>query len=94
MSQTHTVGSHKTTVAIEDDFAVVTYHSTQVVKWNDSQIVLNTGGHRTTTTKLRMNQASNQYNLGYRVYQKAFNWFVEYHGEVHEFTDHKLTLER
>jgi hypothetical protein len=48
----------------------VWYHSTCVVEFDKDVIKLCTGGWRTATTKTRMNQASNQFGLGYSVYQK------------------------
>jgi hypothetical protein len=32
-----------------------------------------------------MNQASNQFGLGFRVYQKEWVWYVEYKGKVMPF---------
>ena len=40
-------------------------------------VILDSGGWRTPTTKLRMNQASRQFGLGFHVYQKNFDWFVD-----------------
>lgn len=42
-----------------------------------------------------MNQASNEYDLGYKVYQKKHDWYIEYRGRVYSFysTD-MITLER
>jgi hypothetical protein len=78
MSQTTRIGSHKTSVFTDTDgFTKVIYHSTPVVKFNHAKIILNHGGYKTITTKLRMNQTSNQFNLGFRVYQKDFDWFVQ-----------------
>lgn len=55
----------------------VTYHNTDVVKVDEGgTVTLTTDGFRTVTTKLRMNQAAYQFNLGYRVYQKDFEWYV------------------
>tara|TARA_R110000824_G_C15029266_1_gene659182 strand:+ start:304 stop:615 length:312 start_codon:yes stop_codon:yes gene_type:complete len=91
MSQTQTLGTHKTTITKElgvgtnEDYMVVRYWDTAIVRFNESHTILNTGGYDTATTKLRMNQASNQFNLGYRVYQKNFNWFVEYEGKTIPF---------
>ena len=51
-------------------------HNTTVVTFDQNFIVLNTGGWKTVTTKARMNQASNQFNLGYRVSQNNHEWFV------------------
>lgn len=54
------------------------YHRTAVVTVRkDNSIVLDSGGHRTATTKLAMNQASNQAGLGFKVYQKSGDWRVK-----------------
>lgn len=87
MSQTHTIGSHKTTVASQGAITHVTYHSTIVVSFSNESIVLNSGGWRSNTTKLRMNQTSNQFGLGFQVYQKNFEWFVDYQGITLDFYD-------
>lgn len=77
MGQTATVGTHKTTVSSNDYWAgIVTYHQTQVVKWNPELIILDTGGWRTVTTKLRMMQARNQFRLPYGVCQRKGEWYV------------------
>jgi len=72
----------------------VMYHSTDVVSFNDSKIILNTGGWRSNTTKTRMNQTSNQFGLGYMVYQSGFQWFVEYKGDTISFIDSTMELSR
>ncbi len=66
---------------------VITYHSTQVVIFSDTHIALQSGGWRTATTKTRMNQASNQFNLGYQVIQRDFEWFVEFGDKTIPFSD-------
>ena len=71
----------------------VTYHYTDVVCWNNKKIVLNSNGYRTATTKRRMNQASEQFGLGYRVFQKDYEWYVEHRGKVYDFYD-GITLRR
>ena len=81
------VGGHKTAVLVEDGQLTVIYHNTAVVKANPGKIILNSGGHKTQTTKLRMNQASNEYNLGFEVFQRDYEWFVTYKGQTHEFRD-------
>ena len=88
MAQLLRVGSHKTTIHVDSDgFTNVVYHSTAVVRFNTAVIILDSGGWRTLTTKTRMNQASNQFNLGYYVFQKDFEWFVKYQDETHRFYD-------
>ena len=82
MSQQHSIGSHATTVASNDKGIIrITYHSTVVVAIEpDGGVTLDSGGWRTNTTKTRMNQASNQYKLGYKVYQKTGDWFINMAG--------------
>jgi hypothetical protein len=76
MAQTMEIGKHRTSVYTEDGWTKVVYHSTCVIKWNDKEIILNSGGWRTLTTKARINQASNQFGLGIKVFQKNDEWFV------------------
>ena len=67
---------------------VVRYHATNVVVFNKDKIVLNSGGWQTTTTKKRMNQASEAFDLGYSVYQDKWDWYVSLNnGETIEFCD-------
>jgi len=77
MSQTQEVRGVQTAVAAHDGEISVIYRGTQVVKVTPKEIVLNTGGWMSNTTKLRMNQASNQFGLGYQVYQRDFRWYVK-----------------
>jgi exopolysaccharide biosynthesis protein len=93
MARTNTVGSHKTAVFNSDGMTRIVYHTTEVVKFNQSIIVLNSGGWRSNTTKARMNQASNQFDLGYCVYQNNFEWFVDFDGKTLDFSD-GMTLSR
>ena len=79
-------GSHKTSQGkTEDGKKTVRYHDTDVVTWDDNVIILDTGGWKTKTTRLRMNQVSEVYNLGYRVWQKDWVWYVDYKGETLEW---------
>ena len=88
MSRHNEVGSHKTAVyQNENGLTAIRYHSTEVVQFDGDIIYLNSGGWRSVTTKLRMNQASQQYGLGYSVYQRNFEWFVDYNGETLKFAD-------
>jgi hypothetical protein len=72
----------------------MTYHNTEVVHATPQTITLQTGGWFTATTKTRMNQASNQYDLGYEVFQKARLWYVNFKGETIRFITDTLTLTR
>ena len=93
MTRWNQIGKTATSVFTEDGITKVLYHSTIVVRFSDDQIELDSGGWRTPTTKVRMNQTSNQFDLGYSVYQQNHEWFVDYQGETYEFDD-GLTLQR
>lgn len=92
MAQQDKVGKTATVIGKDDDAMYVQYHQTKVVTWDDKKIILDTGGYETAATKSRMNQASNQFNLGYRVYQEKGNWFVTYRGDTYEFKGNKVIL--
>ena len=96
MPQLNTIGNHKTTVTNKDGVIKVKYHSTDVVTVDNKrgEVTLNTGGWFTPTTKVRMNQTANAYGLGFNVYQKDFNWFVEKaNGQVIEFESNSVTFQ-
>lgn len=71
------LSNYATTVATgEDGKTRVTYHSTAIVTFDAESVVLDSGGYQTVTTKRKMNQAANQFGLGFAVYQRDFDWFV------------------
>lgn len=81
MAQQHKVGTHCTTVSHNP--LRVTYHSTvlveEIVKGGAPSPLryrLDSGGYRTATTKTRINQAANEYGLGFRVFQDKGAWYV------------------
>lgn len=87
MSQQMKLGKGNTTVRAQDGKTVVRFHDTDVVAWDAKTITLNSGGWLTVTTKTRMNQASNQFDLGFGVYQKNHEWFVDFKGVTIAFVD-------
>lgn len=94
MPQLQEIGSHKTTIHTDDNNVKhVVYHNTRVVSFDYDTITLRRNGYKTATTKRRMNQTSNQFNLGFKVYQDDFTWYVDYKGETLEFKE-GMTLER
>jgi len=94
MAQQHRIGTHRTTVAHVNGALVVTYHETPVVTVTREMITLDTGGFETATTKTRMNQASNQFDLGFKVFQKNFNWFVKFKDRIQQFHTDIIELSR
>lgn len=93
MTQLDQVGKHATVVLTTDDNTTsVIYHETQVVRFNYDHVILNSGGWQTQTTKTRMNQASNQFNLGFTVVQKQGKWYVDYKDTTREFKDGMILM--
>lgn len=75
------------TVRTQDNLMRVKYHNTDVVSFNNDEIILDSGGWATSTTKTRMNQVSTEYNLGYSVSQRNYDWYVQYKGKEIPFSD-------
>lgn len=89
------LGTHKTRVLQSPEGSTqVVFHQTPVVTFDAHRIALNTGGWRTRSSKVRMNQASQEFGLGFRVYQKQGAWFVKCDGQVHAFAEDRLELSR
>lgn len=76
-----------TNVFNENRETKMVYHKTVVAKFDHEKITLNSGGFQTATTKRRMNQFSEMYSLGYRVFQEDYCWYVDYKDEIFIFKD-------
>lgn len=77
-----------TKIRVEDNWTHIRYHETDVVSFSETIIILRSGGWETVTTKRRMNQISEEYDLGFSVYQLKGKWFVSFPGcEDIEFYD-------
>ena len=90
MAQQSRVTGVATTISQIEGYTTITYHHTPVVQFNEKTIILRSGGWRSSTTKTRMNQASSQFDLGFSVHQKDFDWFVIYKGKTQEYQDHMI----
>jgi len=78
MSRQDQLGARGTRVETAHGCTFVWYHGTPVAAFGDKEIILTTNGWYTPTTKTRMNQASAQFNLGFQVFQKKWQWYVAY----------------
>lgn len=87
------IGKKSTMVYADEGLTKIRYHDTDVVSFNDKKVVLNSGYWYTSTTKRRMNQASNYFDLGFNVHQKDSYWFVDYKGKTIPFEE-GMTLRR
>jgi hypothetical protein len=82
------LSSYKTTIGSTADGIAVRYCSTDIVVFNDRTVTLNSGGWRTATTKRKMQQASNQFRLGFGIWQEDYCWYVSrYQGDKVPFED-------
>ena len=68
-----TIVLHRTAIAVYD-------HKNQALK-------LNSGGYQTVTTKSRLNAILQGLIAGASVYQKQFEWFLNYNNQTHDFND-------
>lgn len=88
MAQCKKVRGVATNIRTEGDMTIVRYHTTDVVAFTPTHIILRNGGHQTKTTKLRMNQAAYQFDLEYHIRQRNCRWYVHlFSGETLDFTD-------
>jgi len=88
MTQTRKLSKNNTTVTTDHGITTVKLHSTIVVAISRGAVTLNSGGWQTATTKVRMNQASNEFDLRFHVFQKNHDWFVRLpSGKVVDFVD-------
>ena len=83
-----------TAITTKDGVTKVIFYSTAIVSFNAEEIVLNTDSYWTNTTKARMNEASKQFDLGFKVYQKAKKKLVDYRGDTIPFTDGMILKRR
>jgi hypothetical protein len=86
---------YNTTVReIDDGKTEVIYYKTAIVTFDEGTIELNTGGYWTRSTKVRMNQVSWFFKLGYTVFQEKETWYVEYLGQKRPFSSTRLVIDR
>jgi len=77
MAQTTKISRNNTRVFVDDDgYTCIQLHATIVVRFNETEIILDSGGWRTPTTKTRMAQAASEHQLGFGVYQRKGVWYV------------------
>lgn len=84
-----------------EGMTIVKYHRTNVVKFNEDVIILNTGGWFTLTTKQRMNQTAEEYGLDFRVASGPLGFEVYHNPDgrpwepgtiVHDYSDRENIL--
>ena len=71
------IDQKSTKIRTQGNKTIVRLYETDIVSFDDESITLNHGGFKTPTTKRRMNQVSETFNLRFKVIQEDFIWFVE-----------------
>jgi hypothetical protein len=70
------LSTYRTNVMVTGRRLSVVYADTLIVDADDNAITLDSNGWQTVTTKRKMNQAANQFGLGYSIWQEKGKWFV------------------
>lgn len=65
-----------------------------VVAWGAGFISIDTHGWKSRLTKVRMNQASKIFSLGFQIHQKDHTWYANFYGALYRFYDGRLLLTR
>ena len=87
-------GVETTTITDRDGALVGYYRGTPVGRIAGNVVTLQTGGWFSRTTKVRMNQFSNNFVNGrFGVYQKNYQWFVSVNGKDLPFDGSSITFE-
>ncbi len=95
MLQDNQTIAYKTTVQLDEQGRkVIVYYETSIVCFDDAEILLNTGNWWSRSTAQRMNLVSRHFKLGYRVFRKGKQWYVEYQDQKHEFDAIEIKLNR
>lgn len=88
------IGRTSTSIVRDGDDTEIAYHGTKVVIFNEASIKLDNGGYDTVTTKRRMNEAAQLFNLGYQVNQVKGLWVVRFKGKDYPYRGDRLSLDR
>ena len=71
------VRQKKATTVSKDNGTTVKLYQTDIVKiLSNGDIQLNSGGHKTATTKRRMNEVADEFELYFKVFAKGGVWYI------------------
>jgi hypothetical protein len=87
MEEHNIVGPTGTTITVDGHYLIVCYRNTDVVKVAYLEVIRDSGGSRSSVVQSRLNQASRQFELGYRVVVREGAWVVQTSRDVYRFMD-------
>lgn len=82
------------TIRDENGWKHVSYFGNDIVSFNEKSVVLRTCGWPTKLTMSRMNDASTQFNLGYCISAKKFEWIIKTAHSAQKFATTQFILNR
>lgn len=96
MPQLNKISKYQTKIIREGLKTRVRLYFTDVVTITPDCIILNTGGWETATTRNRMNQASNQFQLGYYVFSRKGQMYCRMNNSTNaiHFSGNRLEIVR
>ena len=68
-------------------------HNIATVDHNTQALKLSSCGYETTTTKSRLNAILEEVKYGCKVFQKNFDWFVNYNNQTQDFIDGMILID-
>lgn len=68
-------------------------HNIATVDHNTKAVKLDSCGYETNTTKSRLNALLSEVKYGCKVFQKNFDWFVNYQDETASFYDGMILID-
>ena len=72
----------------EENVSVVRLHGNKIAEIDDNSMTIFDGGYQSKTTKSRLNALLSAFGMdGEYVFQKNFQWFVNYQGSPIPFFD-------
>lgn len=83
-----------TKILVQNNSVIVRLYDTNIIVANPNRIILNTDRHRTKTMKSRMNKASTSLALDFRIYQKNFEWYLEYFDKTYKIINQIIVINR
>jgi len=69
------------------NLTLVYYHQHCIIADNGNEIILDSCGYRTLTTKERMNAYFYERGYNIRIYQQNYEWYIEHNGQTIKFRD-------